>query len=420
MAEIRGERGTGHPPRGWGPWAATGVPHRHLLPGGGGPPARAPPNRRAMIENHPLRQSALPSPSSSPSLTPSHTAPGALCVSGRIFGGSFCALLTLDFPPAVFPLSCAVQNYAWGKVGSESEVAKLVASGDPLVQIQPDQPYAEVSESVCPFCPCLRPICVSIHVFIPPCGRGSHRPVSYQDVLLTPSCPMSPGNREGTWRETRHDSAPEGAARDHLWSRAVSSKAVPGSGCHLSVGVSQLWMGTHPRGDALIRDNRIPQKTLGQWIADNPACLGAKVKDAFQGHLPFLFKVLSVNTALSVQAHPNKVGRAPMGSPAGPRVPGEVTQLLSPLSRSWQRSSTPSSLSTIPMPTTSPKWPSPSPASRACVASGLWRRLSPSSRVRMVRPWGGDGPLTGWSSGWGWWPCSLGLGFGVWMGAVVP
>lgn len=81
----------------------------------------------------------------------------------------------------------------------------------------------------------------------------------------------------------------------------------------LSVGVSQLWMGTHPRGDALIRDNRIPQKTLGQWIADNPACLGAKVKDAFQGQLPFLFKVLSVNTALSVQAHPNKVGRAPDG-----------------------------------------------------------------------------------------------------------
>ncbi|XP_008937724.1 PREDICTED: mannose-6-phosphate isomerase-like, partial [Merops nubicus] len=105
-----------------------------------------------------------------------------------------------------FPLSCAVQSYSWGKVGLESEVAKLLASGDPL----------------------------------------------------------------GTIR--------------------------------LSVCLLQLWMGTHPRGDAVIRDNRIPQKTLGQWIA----CLGAKVKDAFQGHLPFLFKVLSVNTALSIQAHPNK------------------------------------------------------------------------------------------------------------------
>uniref|UniRef100_A0A8D0H996 Mannose-6-phosphate isomerase n=1 Tax=Sphenodon punctatus TaxID=8508 RepID=A0A8D0H996_SPHPU len=54
-------------------------------------------------------------------------------------------------------------------------------------------------------------------------------------------------------------------------------------------------MGTHPKGD-----------TLGQWITDNPGCLGSKVKDTFQGQLPFLFKVLSVNTALSIQAHPNK------------------------------------------------------------------------------------------------------------------
>lgn len=66
-------------------------------------------------------------------------------------------------------------------------------------------------------------------------------------------------------------------------------------------------MGAHPKGDAQIKDNRIAQTTLGQWIAHYPACLGSKVKDAFQGQLPFLFKVLSVNTALSIQAHPNKV-----------------------------------------------------------------------------------------------------------------
>lgn len=75
----------------------------------------------------------------------------------------------------------------------------------------------------------------------------------------------------------------------------------------------QLWMGTHPRGDAKILDNSILQKTLGQWIAENQDCLGSKVKDTFNGKLPFLFKVLSVETALSIQAHPNKVqdqGRA--------------------------------------------------------------------------------------------------------------
>ncbi|MEQ2204421.1 hypothetical protein XENOCAPTIV_013032, partial [Xenoophorus captivus] len=90
------------------------------------------------------------------------------------------------------------QNYAWGKIGLDSEVAKLVVGGDPLVVIEMDKPYAE------------------------------------------------------------------------------------------------------------IKDNRIAQTTLGQWIGHYPACLGSKVKDAFQGQLPFLFKVLSVNTALSIQAHPNK------------------------------------------------------------------------------------------------------------------
>uniref|UniRef100_A0A1A8CHX7 Mannose-6-phosphate isomerase n=1 Tax=Nothobranchius kadleci TaxID=1051664 RepID=A0A1A8CHX7_NOTKA len=109
----------------------------------------------------------------------------------------------------VFPLTCAVQNYAWGKFGLESTVARLVVGDDPLAVIEDNKPYAE------------------------------------------------------------------------------------------------LWMGAHPKGDAQIKDNRIAQTTLGQWIAHYPACLGSKVKDAFQGQLPFLFKVLSVNTALSIQAHPN-------------------------------------------------------------------------------------------------------------------
>uniref|UniRef100_UPI00398F0684 mannose-6-phosphate isomerase isoform X1 n=1 Tax=Pristiophorus japonicus TaxID=55135 RepID=UPI00398F0684 len=110
----------------------------------------------------------------------------------------------------VFPLKCVVQHYAWGKIGSDSEVAKLISSDDSSVVIEQEKPYAE------------------------------------------------------------------------------------------------LWMGAHPKGDAVICDNRISQKTLGQWIAEHPECLGSKVKDIFQGQLPFLFKVLSVNISLSIQAHPNK------------------------------------------------------------------------------------------------------------------
>ncbi|XP_012785138.2 mannose-6-phosphate isomerase [Ochotona princeps] len=110
----------------------------------------------------------------------------------------------------VFALSCVVQQYAWGKTGSSSEVARLLASSDPSVQISEDKPYAE------------------------------------------------------------------------------------------------LWMGTHPRGDAKILDSGMMPKTLGQWIAENQDSLGSKVRATFHGQLPFLFKVLSVETALSIQAHPNK------------------------------------------------------------------------------------------------------------------
>lgn len=44
----------------------------------------------------------------------------------------------------MFPLTCAVQNYAWGKVGLDSEVAKLVVGGDPVAVVADGKPYAEV------------------------------------------------------------------------------------------------------------------------------------------------------------------------------------------------------------------------------------------------------------------------------------
>lgn len=40
-----------------------------------------------------------------------------------------------------------MQNYAWGKVGLDSEVAKLVIGGDPLAVVEVGKPYAEVRQS---------------------------------------------------------------------------------------------------------------------------------------------------------------------------------------------------------------------------------------------------------------------------------
>uniref|UniRef100_A0A0E0JDL1 mannose-6-phosphate isomerase n=1 Tax=Oryza punctata TaxID=4537 RepID=A0A0E0JDL1_ORYPU len=71
---------------------------------------------------------------------------------------------------------------------------------------------------------------------------------------------------------------------------------------------AELWMGTHPSapssllaaaandGGGLLRD----------WLSRNPAALGPAVAARWGGDLPFLFKVLSVAKALSIQAHPDK------------------------------------------------------------------------------------------------------------------
>lgn len=67
---------------------------------------------------------------------------------------------------------------------------------------------------------------------------------------------------------------------------------------------AELWMGTHPKVCAAV----LPSKTsLRDILAKNPEFLGQQVVDKFgPGELPFLFKVLSIGKALSIQAHPDK------------------------------------------------------------------------------------------------------------------
>jgi len=65
---------------------------------------------------------------------------------------------------------------------------------------------------------------------------------------------------------------------------------------------AELWMGTHPSGPARVAGGGL----LLDWLADKPEKVG-RVPAAYPANnLPFLFKVLSVRTALSIQAHPNK------------------------------------------------------------------------------------------------------------------
>merc|ERR1712037_24664 len=67
---------------------------------------------------------------------------------------------------------------------------------------------------------------------------------------------------------------------------------------------AELWMSTHPKGPASFWDDKI---ALSEHIkATDGSDLGEKVLEKFGKKLPFLLKVLSVNKALSIQAHPNK------------------------------------------------------------------------------------------------------------------
>ena len=66
-------------------------------------------------------------------------------------------------------------------------------------------------------------------------------------------------------------------------------------------------MGTHKKGPSIITSpQQYSGKPLSEWITENQWALGEEVAKQFNGQLPFLFKVLSINKSLSIQAHPNK------------------------------------------------------------------------------------------------------------------
>ncbi|KAF2740257.1 mannose-6-phosphate isomerase [Polyplosphaeria fusca] len=66
---------------------------------------------------------------------------------------------------------------------------------------------------------------------------------------------------------------------------------------------AELWMGTHP---SLPSKDVATQRTLLELVQDNQALLSQDIAERYGNKLPFLFKVLSINKALSIQAHPNK------------------------------------------------------------------------------------------------------------------
>lgn len=68
----------------------------------------------------------------------------------------------------------------------------------------------------------------------------------------------------------------------------------------------ELWMGTHPTSPSRVRSSN---ELLSGYLASHPDLIGRDVIEKFDaagGNLPFLFKVLSIEKALSIQTHPDK------------------------------------------------------------------------------------------------------------------
>jgi len=65
---------------------------------------------------------------------------------------------------------------------------------------------------------------------------------------------------------------------------------------------AELWMGTHPNCPSRTKDN---QELLSDRLKNYPELLGAYVISRW-AELPFLFKILSIDQPLSLQAHPDK------------------------------------------------------------------------------------------------------------------
>src|SRR6266508_3944619 len=65
-------------------------------------------------------------------------------------------------------------------------------------------------------------------------------------------------------------------------------------------------MGTHPTGPSYVVSEGGNATALKDVIKANEFLLTPEIVRRYDGDLPFLFKVLSIRKALSIQAHPDK------------------------------------------------------------------------------------------------------------------
>jgi mannose-6-phosphate isomerase len=72
---------------------------------------------------------------------------------------------------------------------------------------------------------------------------------------------------------------------------------------------AELWMGTHPNGPAEVVLEDGSKRLLNEYLIEHPNLISndaSEQESVKKDGLPYLFKILSVHTALSIQSHPDK------------------------------------------------------------------------------------------------------------------
>ncbi|OCF77054.1 mannose-6-phosphate isomerase, class I [Kwoniella mangroviensis CBS 8886] len=92
--------------------------------------------------------------------------------------------------------------------------------------------------------------------------------------------------------------------RDSLAGRLTENASEPGFEFKPDQPYAELWMGTHPTNPASLHSS--PSTLLSKHLESHSELLGSGTEGQTEGHVPFLFKVLTCKQALPLQIHPNK------------------------------------------------------------------------------------------------------------------
>jgi len=93
--------------------------------------------------------------------------------------------------------------------------------------------------------------------------------------------------------------------QDYAWGSTTSIESLFGIANPEGKPQAEIWMGAHPNGCSKI-DVAGKATRLAEFIdIDKAAIIGADTEQQF-GELPYLFKVLAADKALSIQVHPSK------------------------------------------------------------------------------------------------------------------